>query len=102
IGGVGSANQLVSGIRNLTDDRTVSMRIVCKASIDGVPIRLAGLVVADAESLASNEFIHATADGEWTLVEVNKNLGEGAYNVRKEIVMSGGWWPVPTSRRTMK
>lgn len=99
IGGHGNRNALVSGIRNLNDNQTLSMSIVCKATIGGVPIRLAGLVVADAESLASNEYIHTTADGEWTLVEVKKNSGRGAYNVRKEIVNVGG---VATSRRTMK
>src|SRR5690606_501240 len=76
-----------------------TITIVCKATIDGVPIRLAGLVVADAESLASAEYIYTTADGEWTLVEVNKNLNRGPYRVRKEIVNEGG---VPTSKRTMK
>lgn len=99
IGGVGSNNQLVSGIINSTSGQNNTITIVCKATIDGVPIRLAGLVVADAESLASAEYIYTTADGEWTLVEVNKNLNRGPYRVRKEIVNEGG---VPTSKRTMK
>lgn len=106
IGGSGSDNQLVSGIVNASDGQTNNITIVCKATIDGVPIRLAGLVVADAESLSSSEYIYATADGDWTLVEINKNLDEGNYRVRKEIVMqsSGGWWPTytPTSQRTLK
>ncbi|RXJ44306.1 CshA/CshB family fibrillar adhesin-related protein [Gelidibacter gilvus] len=102
IGGTGTDNKLVSGIRNEVDDNTITMSIVCKASIDGVPVRLAGLVVADAESLAQvngREYIHTTADGDWTLVEVNKNLSSGPYTVRKEIVNVGS---VATSRRTMK
>lgn len=93
IGGIGTNNKLVSGI--IGDNNISNFTIRCKATIDGVPIRLAGLVVADAESLASNEYIHATADGNWTLVEVKKNLNEGAYDVRKEIVPS-------SSRRTIK
>lgn len=99
IGGVGNRNALVAGIRHLNNNRTVSITIVCKATIGDVPIRLAGLVVADAESLAAGEFIHATADGDWNLVEVNKNIGRTAYDVQKEIVNEGGF---PTSKRTMK
>lgn len=99
IGGIGRANQLVSGIINRTDGGSSTITISCKATIDGVPIRLAGLVVADAESLASTEYIHATADGDWTLVEVKKNTSEGSYRVRKEIVREGG---ANTSRRTLK
>ncbi|HUH27491.1 CshA/CshB family fibrillar adhesin-related protein [Gelidibacter sp.] len=99
IGGTDGTNRLVSGIQNRTTGGNSTITIVCKATIDGVPIRLAGLVVADAESLAPTEYIYTTADGEWTLVEVKKNTALGAYNVQKEIVNVGG---VPTSQRTMK
>src|SRR5690606_19942446 len=89
----------VSGIQNRTTGGNSTITIVCKATIDGVPIRLAGVVVADAESLAPTEYIYTTADGEWTVVEVKKNTALGADNVQKEIVNVGG---VPTSQRTMK
>lgn len=98
IGGTGTNNKLISGIS--TSSSTPTITIKCKASIDGEPIRIPGLVIGDAESLNnSGEFINVTADGTWTLVEVKKNIGAAAYNVRKEIVFAGG---NPTSNRTMK
>lgn len=98
IGGTGTNNQLISGISTIMSTPTITIK--CKASIDGEPIRIPGLVIGDAESLNANgEFIDVTADGTWTLVEVKKNLGAVAYRVRKEIVFAGG---NPTSRRTMK
>lgn len=100
IGGVGADNKLVSGIQNRVTGGNSTITIICKASIGGVPIRLAGLVVADAESLSPTEYIHTTADGEWTLVEVQKNENRGAYEVRKEIVLNASG--NPTSQRTMK
>lgn len=99
IGGVETNNQLVSGIVNRTDGQTPALTIQCKATLDGLPIRIPGLVFADAEALASNEYIHATADGNWTLVEVKKNTAQAAYDVRKEIVFESS---NPTSKRTMK
>ena len=99
IGGTDKSNKLVSGILNGSNGMTNVITIICKATIDGVPVRLAGLVVADAESLAEQEYIHATADGNWTLVEVKKNIGRAAYNVRKEIVNENG---VATTKRTLK
>lgn len=86
IGGSGSNNRLVTGIRNRINAETSTLTIKCKATIDGVPIRLPGMVVADAESLASNEYIYATADGKWNLVELKKNTADSAYNVSKESV----------------
>jgi len=98
IGGTGTNNQLISGIS--TSSSTPTITIKCKASIDGEPIRIPGLVIGDAESLNnSGEFINVTADGTWNLVEVKKNTSAGPYNVRKEIVFAGG---NPTSSRTMK
>ena len=98
IGGTGTNNQLISGISTTMSTPTITIK--CKASIDGEPIRIPGLVIGDAESLnETGEFINVTADGTWTLVEVKKNLGAVAYRVRKEIVFAGG---NPTSRRTMK
>lgn len=84
INGIGTSNQLVSGIRNRTNGGRSQITIKCSATLDGMPIRLPGVVFADAESLASAEYIYATADGDWTLVEVKKNTGQGAYYVRKE------------------
>ncbi|MFB9056780.1 CshA/CshB family fibrillar adhesin-related protein [Mariniflexile ostreae] len=100
IGGTGSSNQLVSGIKNRTSSSSPKITIKCLATLDGSPIRLSGLVVADAESLnRSGEYISTTADGNWTLVEVKKNIGQQSYDVRKEIVFENG---SPTSKRTIK
>src|SRR5690554_6709319 len=58
IGGAGANNRLVSGIANRVDDSSPKIVIKCSATLDGQPIRLAGLVVADAESLnGSGEYI---------------------------------------------
>lgn len=95
IGGLGSNNKLVSGIINRNDGGRSRFTIRCRATLDGMPIRLPGVVFADAESLSSTEYIYATADGNWTLVEVKKNTDEGAYYVRKENI-SG------STRKTMK
>lgn len=95
INGTGGNNQLVSGIRNRTDGSRSQITIKCTATLDGMPIRLPGIVFADAESLASSEYIHATADGDWTLVEVKKNIDEDPYYVRKENILG-------STRKTMK
>lgn len=99
IGGTGGSNQLVSGIRNRANGALSRITLECRATLMGTPIRIPGVVFADAESLAPAEYIYATADGEWTLVEVKKNNGQGAYNVRKEIVFESG---IPSSKQTMK
>lgn len=83
IGGVGTNNKLVSGIRNGTNGGLSSFRVTCKATLNGVPVKLSGLVIGDAESLAGGEYFNATADGKWNIVEMQKNLSSGAYNVRK-------------------
>jgi len=83
IGGTGSNNKLVNGIK--TSGQTVSFTITCKARLDGVPVRLAGLVLGDAESLnGSGEFFRVTADGTWTIVELKKNQAiTASYEVEK-------------------
>ena len=96
IGGVGTNNKLVSGIVNRSGTEPHKITIECRATLDGEPIRIPGVVFADAESLAPTEYIYATADGEWTLVEVNKNLNAGSYKVRKEKVSA------TSSKTTMK
>lgn len=83
IGGTGGNNKLVSGIRNSSNANSSTIRINCKATINGEPIRLAGLVLADSESLASGEYINAKAQGSWNLVELKKNTSQASYNVRK-------------------
>ncbi|MBW2962381.1 CshA/CshB family fibrillar adhesin-related protein [Mesonia aestuariivivens] len=83
IGGAGTNNQMVSGIKNENSGSTSRFSVECKAFLDGNPVRLKGLVVADAESLASSEEIKASANGEWKIVEVKKNLNAGAYRAEK-------------------
>lgn len=83
IGGIGSANKLVSGIINRVDNATSTLRLRAKAHIAGKPIRISGLVVADGESLGSSEFINATAFGTWNVVDVRKNTNAGAYRIAK-------------------
>lgn len=114
IGGTDSNNQLVSGVRNSTAGEESTITLKAKATIDGVPVRLSGMVVADAESLASGEYIHSTASGDWTIIEVMKNLytqirtdwlnrpvfgHPGPYNIKKEIHFENG---ISTSKRTIK
>lgn len=89
-----SQNKMVSGIRNTKTGGGAKIKISCKATIGDIPIRLPGMVVADAESLAGSmdssgdptrEYIYAEAHGTWHVVEVQKNLDEtGGYYVRKE------------------
>lgn len=95
IGGTGTNNKLVSGIINRSSGTISKITIECRATLDDMPIRIPGVVFADAESLSPTEYIYATADGEWTLVEVKKNTSQGPYDVQKENV-SG------TTKRTMK
>lgn len=91
IGGTDRNNQLIAGIINRDPGGSAELTLRCKATIDGEPIRIAGMVVADAESLSWSEHIYVTADGNWTLVEVQKNPNpynpsHTNYRVRKENV----------------
>ncbi len=90
IGGTGPDNILVSGIKNRIGAQRVSFTITCRATVDGSPVRIAGLVLGDAESLSETEFFHATADGKWTVVELKKNIGQGDYNVLKTNINEDG------------
>lgn len=83
IGGVGSDNKLVSGLRNEKDAGEVRFKVTAKATIDDIPVRLNGMVLGDAESLASNENFYAIGKGQWTVVDLKKNIGSGPYNVEK-------------------
>jgi hypothetical protein len=84
IGGIDTNNKLVSGIINGTNGGSDSFRVTCRATLEGQPVKLSGMVIGDAESLASRENFSATADGNWTLVELKKNLAnDTGYFVRK-------------------
>ncbi|WP_131535953.1 CshA/CshB family fibrillar adhesin-related protein [Pedobacter nototheniae] len=84
IGGTGTNNQLVNGIRNGTDGGLSTFTVTCTATLDGIPVKLAGMVIGDAESLAASEYFNATADGKWNIVELQKNLANtNPYQVRK-------------------
>lgn len=95
IGGVGSANKLINGIRNKNSGTYSKITLKCKATISGEPVRLAGMVIADGESLAgtmsasgepTGEYIYATAKGQWNLVNVDRSSKktDAAYYIRKE------------------
>lgn len=82
IGGTGTANRLASGLRNVTHTDTVRFNFSCSATLDGAPMALAGLVVADAE--ASNapegEFIEAQptpGTAAWRIIERQRSCSEG-------------------------
>lgn len=83
IGGIGSNNRLVCGIINRTNGTTSTISFKAKATLNGLPIRLTGLAIADGESLASSEYIRATANGTWNIVDIRKNTSAGSYNIAK-------------------
>ncbi|MAN26414.1 MULTISPECIES: CshA/CshB family fibrillar adhesin-related protein [Mesonia] len=89
IGGTGNNNQLVAGIINADGGDTATFTVSCQAFLDGNPIRIKGLVIADAESLASSEEIKVSSDGEWKVVEVRKNIGAGPYQINKSNIGGG-------------
>src|SRR5690606_6858903 len=90
INGTGDDNDLVNGIQNAHDGAQVSFTITCTATLDGNSVRLAGLVIGDAESLDPSENFSAIADGTWNIVELQKNLNvNGEYVVRKNNDPSG-------------
>lgn len=88
IGGTGGANRLVNGIV-VDDSSEASFTVTCKATIDGAPVRLSGMVLGDAESLASNENFDASGFGEWTVVDQRKNLNYKNYDVKKTNLNNG-------------
>lgn len=83
IGGTGTKNKLVNGLRNTKVGGEVRFKIKAKATIDDVPVRLSGMVLGDAESLAGGEYFSAEGYGDWTIVDLKKNIDAGSYNVRK-------------------
>ncbi|MBA6153193.1 CshA/CshB family fibrillar adhesin-related protein [Gelidibacter maritimus] len=83
-------NKMASGIINDYDQgRKVNIVVRVKATTDGEPVRLRGMVLADAEDLSSNEYIISSGDGDWTVAGVHKDIGKGSYNMRKENNQSG-------------
>lgn len=74
IGGTGAGNQLISGIMGRSGVRNFTVN--CQATLGGQPYRIPGLVVADAESMATgNEYLVGTAAGQWNVVEVFSGNG---------------------------
>lgn len=82
VGGTGVANTLVAGIANVTNGATVSFTVACSAVYNGVPVPLAGLVVADAESTTvsgtDTEYLQMTptpATSTWRILERERSAG---------------------------
>lgn len=99
-GGTGDNNQLIAGIRNKNNGTVSKITLRCKATLAGEPVRLAGMVIADGESLAGNmnssgqpsgEYIYATAKGTWNLVNVDRSSRktDATYYIRKESTGNG-------------
>lgn len=94
INGTGTNNRLVCGIINRVNGQTSVIKFKAKATINGAPIRLSGLAIADAESLGARvggiqrEYIKATAYGNWNVVDIRENLNAGAYRIAKRAVGS--------------
>lgn len=93
IGGTGAANQLVAGV--YTSEGTANYRVTCNATLAGVPYRIPGVVMADAESLNNGgtvanptEFLRATALGNWNIVEMQRVAGRN-YWARKRAAPGG-------------
>lgn len=76
IGGVGANNRLVAGLANyVISGAQVDFTFSCAATLDGVPVPLAGLVMADAEASGPDEFIQATipAGGNWRIIDRHRS-----------------------------
>lgn len=85
IGGTGSNNKLVSGLINGKTGGSVRFKLVAKATLNDMPIKLDGMVLGDAESLnGSGETFYASGHGDWTVIDVRKNTSKGEYIVKKE------------------
>jgi len=89
IGGTGNNNQMVAGIINANSGTRASFSVSCQAFLDGNPVKIKGLVIADAESLASSEEIKVSSDGDWKVAEVKKNLGAVTYEILKTNIAGG-------------
>ncbi len=71
VGGTGTNNQLIVGLSNTVQGTTVTFSFACSTTLDGNPVPLAGLVMADAEQSGSNEYVEATipAGGDWRIID---------------------------------
>lgn len=77
IGGTGAANQLVAGLAT-ANGQTVGFDFSCSAALDGVPVPLAGLVMADAEASGTSggEYVQATiGTGRWRVIDRYRSPG---------------------------
>lgn len=85
IGGVDSSNSLINGI-SITGG-VGDFKLTCKSKLNGVPYKIKGLVMGDAESMdaTGREFLKASAKGTWQVVEMNKTLdsNNGNYEISK-------------------
>src|SRR5690625_1755260 len=72
IGGTGDDNQLINGLSNVHSGYQVNFTIDCSTTLEGQPVEMAGLVIADAESSSGYEYVEATpheANAQWHLIE---------------------------------
>ncbi|WP_207344424.1 CshA/CshB family fibrillar adhesin-related protein [Arthrobacter sp. E3] len=77
-GGTGLDNQMVYGLSNHLDGRLVGFNVACNATLDGVAVPLGGLVIADAESSGSTEYISAKPNdqnAQWRIIERYRSPG---------------------------
>ncbi|MCW9705422.1 CshA/CshB family fibrillar adhesin-related protein [Fodinibius salsisoli] len=82
IGGTGGNNQLINGISR--SGGVADFTIGCTATLGGQAYNLKGLVMADAEAInTGTEYVEATAEGTWNVVEMAQNPGAGVYNAVK-------------------
>jgi len=86
IGGAGTSNQLISGVHTYDNSLGATFTLKCTSTLNGVPFDLKGVVMADAESLASTESLQATAKGTWTIMEMVK---KGNYQANRTIAANG-------------
>src|SRR5690606_14347892 len=73
-GGVGTANTLTYGLVNVNYNETVGFDFSCDTTLNGEPVALGGLVVADAESsnASQGEYVQARPfeqDATWRIIE---------------------------------
>ena len=91
IGGVGSSNTLINGI-SITEG-VGNFKLVCKSKLNGIPYKIKGLVMGDAESMdpTGKEFLKASGKGTWQVVEMTKTLPNdlGSYEISKYTNSSG-------------
>ncbi len=79
VGGTGTSNELISGLANYAAGAPVTFDFTCDVTLDGVPVPLAGLVMADAEASlnANGEYVQATipAGGDWRIIDRYRPAG---------------------------